>query len=75
LIQAILPTAAGILLGTIASLWLTRRVETYLFNVETYLFNVVPTDPATFVATSALLGLATIAASCCLPAGPPEWIP
>jgi predicted permease len=54
--QALLPAAAGLLLGIIASLWLARLVETYLFNVT-------PTDPATFVTTSALLGLAAIAAS------------
>lgn len=53
-------TAAGILLGIIASLWLTRGLSSLLFQTR-------PFDPATFSAVALVL-LAVALAACWIPA-------
>jgi predicted permease len=54
--QGLLPVAAGIAMGIAGALGLTRFMESLLFGVT-------PTDPATFVAVSALLTLVAAVAS------------
>ena len=49
LLQALRMAAAGIAVGLVASLWLTRLMKAQLFGVK-------PLDPLTFVTVPAILG-------------------
>jgi putative ABC transport system permease protein len=50
------PVAAGILVGAVAALFLTRLLKSLLFQVS-------PTDPAIFLGVTAILGFAALAAA------------
>ena len=52
--------AVGVAVGLLASYWLTRFLQSFLFEVT-------PTDPATFAAVSILLTIVALLA-CCVPA-------
>ena len=54
--QGVALAGVGVVAGLVASLWLTRSLETLLFEVE-------PTDPAVFVILSSLLLTIALAAS------------
>ena len=54
--QGVALAGVGVVAGLVASLWLTRSLETLLFEVE-------PTDPAVFVILSSLLLAIGLAAS------------
>jgi putative ABC transport system permease protein len=60
LLQALRMAAAGIAVGLVASLWLTRLMKAQLFGVK-------PLDPLTFVTVLAIL-LAVALAAACIPA-------
>jgi predicted lysophospholipase L1 biosynthesis ABC-type transport system permease subunit len=60
LLQALRMAAAGIAVGLVASLWLTRLMKAQLFGVK-------PLDPLTFVTVPAIL-LAVALAAACIPA-------
>ncbi len=57
--RAMIPVAAGLVLGTVGALWLTSYLESLLFDVSR-------TDPVTFLAVPVLLAAVAVAAS---------WIP
>ncbi len=56
LAQALRPVAAGAMIGIAGALWLTRLLQSVLFEVR-------PADPPTFAAAVILLGLVAMAAS------------
>ena len=60
LLQALRMAAAGIAVGLVASLWLTRLMKAQLFGVK-------PLDALTFVTVPAIL-LAVALAAACIPA-------
>ena len=60
LLQALRMAAAGIAVGLVASLWLTRLMKGQLFGLK-------PLDPLTFVTVPAIL-LAVALAAACIPA-------
>jgi putative ABC transport system permease protein len=60
LLQALRMAAAGIAVGLVASLWLTRLMKAQLFGVK-------PLDPLTFVTVPVIL-LAVALAAACIPA-------
>jgi ABC-type antimicrobial peptide transport system permease subunit len=51
-----LPVAVGLVVGAVASLALTRAMASMLYGVS-------PTDPATYLVTTALLAAVALAAS------------
>jgi putative ABC transport system permease protein len=55
-VESAKPVIAGIVTGAVAALFLTRVSKALLFRVS-------PTDPAIFVAVTAILGLAALAAA------------
>ncbi|HEY7820517.1 MAG TPA: FtsX-like permease family protein, partial [Vicinamibacteria bacterium] len=54
--QGMLPVAVGLVVGAVASLALTRAMASMLYGVS-------PTDPATYLVTTALLAAVALAAS------------
>lgn len=58
--QGLLRTLAGLSIGLVAALWVSRALTVMLYEVA-------PGDPATFVAASLFLGLVALAA-CLIPA-------
>jgi putative ABC transport system permease protein len=57
LLQALRMAAAGIAVGLVTSLWLTRLMKAQLFGVK-------PLDPLTFVSVPEILLVVALAAAC-----------